>query len=162
MRWRKQLAFVKSFIRAILKVSSQRWTIFGKFREFYKAKTAMNSTRREPKIIENKSIGCGLQVSHWDRDSNNLQQERAPQSKDQWFAYTRHKIQRLVWRILVNRIRQIFKWKKPQEFYFAKLQNPFQFKTITTTEEIFIGMGKFKHLVLCSDRLKYDIYTFFY
>ena len=45
----------------------------------------MNSTRREPKIIENKSIGCGLQVPHWDGDSN-LQQERATQSKDQWFA----------------------------------------------------------------------------
>ena len=49
---------------------SQRWTIFGRFREFYKAKTAMNSTRREPKIIENKSIGCGLQVSRWDGYSN--------------------------------------------------------------------------------------------
>ena len=41
---------------------NQRWTIFGRFREFYKVKTAMNSTRREPKIIENKSIGCGLTV----------------------------------------------------------------------------------------------------
>ena len=156
MRWRKQLAFVKSDFESV----QSRWTILWRFREFYKAKTAMNSTRREPKIIENKSIGCGLQVSHWDGDSN-LQQERATQSKDQWFAYTRHKIQRLVRRILVK-IRKIFKLKKPQEFYFAKLQNPFQFKTITTTEDIFIGMGKFKHLVLCNDRLKYDIYTFFY
>jgi len=40
----------------------------------------MNSTRREPKIVENKSIGCGLQVPHGDGDSN-LQQERATQSK---------------------------------------------------------------------------------
>jgi len=40
----------------------------------------MNSTRREPKIVENKSIGCGLQVPHGDGDSN-LQQERTTQSK---------------------------------------------------------------------------------
>jgi len=45
----------------------------------------MNSTRREPKIVENKSIGCGLQVPHGDGDSN-LQQERTTQSKGQWFA----------------------------------------------------------------------------
>ena len=122
------------------RVSSERFwkcavkdgQFFGDFGSFIKQKPQwIQLDWREPKIIENKSIGCGLQVSHWDGDSN-LQQERATHNKDHWFAYTRHKIQRLVWRILVS-IRKIFKWKKPQEFYFAKLQRPFQFKTITTT-----------------------------